>query len=428
MMKFIRRIWSVVVWTAGLWLILQVVNGITDMRKEIAPFLEEESVFTEVKEVIGTVPINKVADDELIKLSQEGNEVLKEDIGYKQHLQYAKQFLTPSAQLTYNDLLKNIIDHNTEPFEVTTVSKDEFIQAYSALMNDVPEIFYVKSFVYYIDERDSIQSAKIIYNVTKKQRQQKEKEIEQVVEDLLGKVNDNWSDYEKVKYLYDTIIQNTTYDLRAPDNQNIYSVLVGRRSVCAGYARTLQYLMHQLDMVSIYVTGYALNTEEGNIGHAWNLVKMDDAYYYVDATWGDPMFRLKNANKDFIGYAYFGISSEELALTHVLDMDYPLPIAEGTSNNYYIKEKLLVDRKSVKAFILEALIHGNAQGQMYYSIKCADDYETIINEIFRNGYINKLIKEANQSVDRPYADVLAIYPSPDANVIDFTVHFSDEKQ
>ncbi len=264
----------------------------------------------------------------------------------------------------------------------------------------------------------------------KKQRQQKkEKEIEQVVEDLLGKVNDNWSDYEKVKYLYDTIIRNTTYDLRAPDNQNIYSVLVGRRSVCAGYARTLQYLMHQLDMVSIYVTGYALNTEEGNIGHAWNLVKMDDAYYYVDATWGDPMFRLKkNANKDFIGYAYFGISSEELALTHVLDMDYPLPIAEGTSNNYYIKEKLLVDRKSVKAFILEALIHGNAQGQMYYSIKCADDYEAIINEIFKNGYINKLIKEANHSVHRPYEDVLAIYPSADAKVIDFTVHFSDEKQ
>lgn len=108
MMKFIRRVWSVIVWTAGLWLILQVVNGITDTRKEIAPFLEEESVFTEVKEVIDTVPINEVADDELIKLSQEGNEVLKEDIGYKQHLQYAKQFLTSSGQLAYNDLLKKI--------------------------------------------------------------------------------------------------------------------------------------------------------------------------------------------------------------------------------------------------------------------------------------------------------------------------------
>lgn len=424
MIKWIKRIVGVIIWTAVLWFVLQIALGITDIRRDMD--VAGNNPTNREVESMDNLPVAETVPHALVNQSQGSKQVLENERDAQEQHQYAKQFLSADGQLVYNDLFINILNHNTESFEVAVVGKDEFTQAYTALMHDAPEIFYVKSFVYYMDKHDRIQSARIIYNVTKEERERKEKEMEIVVNELLGKVDYNWGDYEKVKYLYDTIIQRTTYDLNAPDHQNIYSVLVGRRSVCAGYARTLQYLMHQLDMVSIYVTGFALNTDGSNIGHAWNLVKMDDEYYHVDATWGDPMFQMKHAHKDYIGYAYFGMTSEDLARTHVVDMDYPLPPAEGMLNNYYVKEKLLVDQTSAGAFLLQALIHGSGVGQRVYSMKCVEGYDTIIEDIFKNGYINKLIRQANDSVSRPYADVQAIYPSPEAKIIDFILDFKDE--
>ena len=77
------------------------------------------------------------------------------------------------------------------------------------------------------------------------------------------------------------------YDESAPDNQNIYSIFVNRQSVCAGYSKATQYLLEQLGVFCTYVTGKT--TEGGN--HAWNLVKCNGDYYYVDTTWGDPVFQ-----------------------------------------------------------------------------------------------------------------------------------------
>lgn len=72
----------------------------------------------------------------------------------------------------------------------------------------------------------------------------------------------------------------------APENQTLYSGLVNGQTVCAGYARTFQYLMNRLDIPVIYVTG---TTDTGE-AHGWNIVKCGDNYYNVDVTWGDPVF------------------------------------------------------------------------------------------------------------------------------------------
>ena len=68
----------------------------------------------------------------------------------------------------------------------------------------------------------------------------------------------------------------------APENQTLYSGLVNGQTVCAGYARTFQYLMNRLDIPVIYVTG---TTDTGE-AHGWNIVKCGDNYYNVDVTLG----------------------------------------------------------------------------------------------------------------------------------------------
>ena len=75
-----------------------------------------------------------------------------------------------------------------------------------------------------------------------------------------------YTDYDKEREAHDALIGSVRYDANAPMNQSAYSALVYGRTVCAGYARALQYVLQQLDIPCYYVTGYA------GENHAWNIV------------------------------------------------------------------------------------------------------------------------------------------------------------
>lgn len=123
-----------------------------------------------------------------------------------------------------------------------------------------------------------------------RRKEQRNQEIESARTSCLSGISDLSDEYEKIKYIYTYLIDNVDYDLDAPDNQNIYSALVGKRSVCAGYAKSCQYLLQQLGIYCIYVTGQTTDPNGGVADHAWNIVQCNGQYYYVDTTWGDPIF------------------------------------------------------------------------------------------------------------------------------------------
>lgn len=62
-------------------------------------------------------------------------------------------------------------------------------------------------------------------------------------------------------------------------------------------------------------------------GHAWNKVKVNDAYYNLDSTWDDPMISDSTDRIDFTSYTsyrYFLITDDQLSKTH--SQDPPLPL------------------------------------------------------------------------------------------------------
>ena len=89
-------------------------------------------------------------------------------------------------------------------------------------------------------------------------------------------------------------------------------------------------------------------TVTGGESHAWNLVKMDGEYYYLDVTWGDASFRRKEADlakaeNDFfyqksVSYEYLGLTSEEFGKTHFPESVVPLPECTAVADNYYVRE------------------------------------------------------------------------------------------
>ena len=175
----------------------------------------------------------------------------------------------------------------------------------------------------------------------------------------------------KVKYTYCYIIQNTEYELDSPENQNILSVMLYHKSVCLGYAKTFQYLLEKLGVHSTVVEGVASSGE----AHAWNMVSINNAYYFVDVTWGDSSYTNGQSVVRMysgVNYDYLNITSDELAHSHTTDNVVPIPRCVETKDNYYVREGLCFDHinSAELSAVFQKALNNNED---YITLKCAND-------------------------------------------------------
>ena len=249
-------------------------------------------------------------------------------------------------------------------------------QIFQCGLIDHPELFYVEGYTYTKYERGGSLLAidfSGTYSMDSQSALTRKEAIEAGAAVYLSGIAAESSEYEKVKYVYETLIRNTDYDLNSVDNQNIYSVFVNHLSVCQGYAKAAQYLLNRLGVECTLVMG----TVDTGEGHAWNLVKVDGSYYYVDATWGDASYRLESpegvedAYMPDINYDYLCVTTRELLRTHTLGGVVPMPECTAVEANYYVREGALFtsyDREQMKALFDRAA----SQGKSDVTVKCSD--------------------------------------------------------
>lgn len=270
---------------------------------------------------------------------------------------FAYRELSDAEKIWYHDIEKILGSFRTETMlseEALEEGLDEthIDKIFQCVLNDHPELFYVEGYSYTkytrYDQEDDILSVEFSgrYSMDTETAKQRQKQIRRAVEEILSGIDENASQYEKVKYVYDTLIRETDYMLGSEDNQNIYSVFVNHLSVCQGYAKATQYLLNRLGVECALVLG----TVETGEGHAWNLVNVDGNYYYVDTTWGDASYQPKEGgwetqrNMPEINYDYLNVTTEELLRTHTIDREQQMPLCTDTAANYYVREGALFDR------------------------------------------------------------------------------------
>ena len=117
------------------------------------------------------------------------------------------------------------------------------------------------------------------YPTTLEQEQELVDEIKRILAEL--KV-DTLTDYEKIHAIYDYICQHVTYAHEVHgDEENrmvtsAYGALMKGRAVCDGYADLVYRMMLEAGIDTRVISNHA---------HAWNIVKLGDVYYCLDATW-----------------------------------------------------------------------------------------------------------------------------------------------
>ena len=272
---------------------------------------------------------------------------------------YAYEHLDEQGQVIYDEMLTAILNHE-EKIRLSTTDLELMHKAYTAVCGDYGGLFWVEGYVFtrYTkgEELVSLEFAPK-YTMSEEERKITQAQIDEIVEMWMNGISINDTDYDKAKYVYELLALNTEYVPNATDNQNIISVFIKRQTVCQGYACAVQYLLGQLGIQSVIVSGTALGD-----AHAWNLICLDGEYYYMDATWGNNGYRNQEGlETSFIDYNYMAMTTAEMLMGHVPDSEIELPECTAVMNNYYIKEGTYIEewnQERMGAILADAWMQG----------------------------------------------------------------------
>ena len=277
-------------------------------------------------------------------------QVAQTDEGHQEY--YFKQ-LTEEEQRAYRELLKGIRAREKE-FYLTISDDDSIDRSYHAVLKDHPEIFWVhnREKIYKTTYSDSDYCVFTPgYTYTDSEIDEIQTAMDQSFQEAKALIPEDAGDYEKVRIVYTYVIDHTQYQT-GEDDQSIAGVFWKKSAVCAGYAGAVQYLLERLDIPCIYVDG---STKGSTEGHAWDIVKIGQEYYYVDATNGD--------QPDFLNG-----DAAQLEEHKTIIYDYLCPFPEEYEKTYTPSEELTVPSYTAKDLDFYVLNQGCFDSYDYQEI------------------------------------------------------------
>lgn len=248
-------------------------------------------------------------------------------------------------------------------------SYDDACAAMDALTIDCPELCALDSIYsvgYYRDEPQVALHIDLEYIMPVADQRELVRAAGRLAETAVG------DDFARELILHDLLCQQTAYDAGAVNQHNAYGALVEGRAVCDGYTRAMTLLLRLSGMESGMVTGMLLET---GASHAWNLVKVDGSYTWLDVT--------NNDQAEMITYFYFNITDEWLERSHRLESTGLPPCADRAVNWHVRNHRFVQSAEEMQKYIFD-----NFRGMMAYGSRFSlrfereSDYLSLRDKVF----------------------------------------------
>ncbi len=310
--------------------------------------VEEGSSYSEVIENALNEDINDVKNNTQTNQLTEGNNIYASQnakSGYKYNNRNYYNGLNEEEKAIYDTIVNNIDKLKTGntririeyDFSKILDSKngEELLDNYyrnviHAINLDIPNLFYLNfsKLSLSIEKKSSLFSTKYKLYIDKGKNDnyflegfvsgaqtevavtQVETAKDQIVKTMTG------TDYQKTKMVHDWLINYMTYDSQSNNRASVYGAFIEKKGVCESYARTYKYILDELGIENILVTGVATNSKGETEDHMWNYVKLDGKWYAVDATWDDPIIIGGGIATEETKYRYFLKGSREFNTNH----------------------------------------------------------------------------------------------------------------
>lgn len=293
---------------------------------------------------------------------------------------YSYSFLNETRKKVYDSLIEAMQNHRTEidfPKSMN-VSTEDYCAVYQAIYNEENSIFYISTQMRYTTNVRSkcVTSAVIEYTYSKEEIDTMNIMIKDCADKILRKLNNSMSDYDIVKYFYDTLVKSCEYDENVLNSRDIYGCLVQKKAVCGGYAKAFSYLCDAAGIQNLTITGDA-----DNVPHMWNMIKLGGEWYHIDVTAG----YVKNAVTPYVRYDYFCVDDAVIASNRTIyETDYTYPTANSDRYNYYIYNNLTADSyEETEQLLKNEILRASAEKRGDIQIMCTgNSFENITYTLF----------------------------------------------
>ena len=222
---------------------------------------------------------------------------------------------------------ENVTTHATEP-ETTPATQTE-TKGQENVPATKPAAHDTSAYPAYSSSNNYSELTKSYSNVT-------EDDINTINSILNSIIKPGMIETEKIRTVHNWIVCNTTYNDNYYDRgdsfNHVSNLLNNKTGVCQGYSVTFYIFMKQMGIPCTLVMG-----KTDKVSHAWNAVKLDGNWYYIDVTWDDPVVNGTSnyPGGDNISYEYLLCTYNHISKTHTED-NYigTTPLPNGISNDY----------------------------------------------------------------------------------------------
>lgn len=301
---------------------------------------------------------------------------------------YYYSFLTPEQQQDYNALLRGFRTHQLRIGGLAE-DKDIVFAAAEAVYYDHQELLWLKNgggTLYYGQGQGRYEPD---YLLSLDEGESLLARAEKEAEEFWAAVDPEAGDYEKVKAVFEYLVDEVDYALDTVNHSNLGGALGEKEASCIGYSAAAQYLLRGLGVQSIIVTG-----DTDRTGHAWNIVWVDGEPYHMDVTWGDPSFkRSEKPPEGYRNYTYLLATTEEILQTRTLDESI-ITLPDCTSGrNYFVREGLYLG--STEEY-KERLLAAADAGENYLAARfiSTEVFEETVKTLVDEGEIFPLLRAA----------------------------------
>ena len=190
--------------------------------------------------------------------------------------------IQPRAANDFNEYMLEKLNKQAKSIDVASfkLKPDEFYNAYQALLNSHPEMFFVSGgYSYYSGKY--VTSILPKYNYSGQELKNMQAIYEEGVSKVVSYARSAKTTVGRLLRANDYLCANFEYDT----SYKIYSpelFFKNSKGVCQAYMLVYRAVLNEFGISNIAVTSQAMN-------HTWNMVYLDGSWYHIDVTWNDPI-------------------------------------------------------------------------------------------------------------------------------------------
>ncbi len=303
----------------------------------------------------------------------------------------------PVNQAAAYDVMLTAIKAHEPSTTVSGCSFEDIVAVSDAIAFDHPELFWYNNFSKGGD------TVNLKYGASAEESAAIQAKIDELAPKFLEGIDDSMSAYDVALRLHAKLISTVDYDTIALNKEKeaggpkddkidylrtICGVILNGKAVCEGYARALQYFLQKCGVECAEAAGYIIKDggERGG-AHAWNIVKIDGDYYYIDTTWDDSSNTVQAVKDTDMGFNYFCITTEELCRTRDTSLNpIEMPICTATKANYFYHNDFVLEAYDLAKIKVIAQLAARG-GRQSFTVKCKTQaiFDATVEELCNKG-------------------------------------------